>query len=419
MTETKYTAIDRDELRRLQADSLELERIRNAPAGEVEAVAWQVLSRNTKKVRLYRGAKGYLMDGFRNAGYETEPLITVAQHQRIVAGLEAEIARLRQHKNDYMEAAEQTARALRNEINDHQEEIRRLDAVASKLRAQLAAPQAAVPVEWCDKQHLLSVIRDVVGTNRMRVEHPTDQVAAEAIYQAISEHLPIYEDVYDQLSEMIEPHVSRLHQPDGWLPASVVDSVRLLLEQAVESRAARSAPQQGAMTVNELASYAADKLIEVAQQGVVMPDARTVITDTLGFEFAQNELQTVNANDLLRLVESARLNADRSAQTDAARDVLAERRRQVEAEDFDASHDDMATRGQLSMAAACYTFEASRACHWSYGMRDVAARPLPAGWPWDSSWWKPAEPRRMLVKAGALILAEIERLDRSAQGEKP
>jgi hypothetical protein len=36
------------------------------------------------------------------------------------------------------------------------------------------------------------------------------------------------------------------------------------------------------------------------------------------------------------------------------------------------------------------------------------------GWPWDLKWWKPTTPRRDLVKAAALIVAEIERLDRAA-----
>jgi hypothetical protein len=34
-------------------------------------------------------------------------------------------------------------------------------------------------------------------------------------------------------------------------------------------------------------------------------------------------------------------------------------------------------------------------------------------WPWDPSWWKPSpDPIRNLVKAGALIAAEIDRLQR-------
>lgn len=39
-------------------------------------------------------------------------------------------------------------------------------------------------------------------------------------------------------------------------------------------------------------------------------------------------------------------------------------------------------------------------------------------WPWDQSWFKPKDRRRDLVRAGALIVAEIDRLDRSAlQGD--
>lgn len=37
------------------------------------------------------------------------------------------------------------------------------------------------------------------------------------------------------------------------------------------------------------------------------------------------------------------------------------------------------------------------------------------GKPWDEKWWKPKNPRRDLVKAGALILAEIERIDRQSE----
>lgn len=45
-------------------------------------------------------------------------------------------------------------------------------------------------------------------------------------------------------------------------------------------------------------------------------------------------------------------------------------------------------------------------------------------WPWDAKWWKPKNTRRDLVRAGALIVAELERMDReskatsSAPGER-
>lgn len=89
-------------------------------------------------------------------------------------------------------------------------------------------------------------------------------------------------------------------------------------------------------------------------------------------------------------------------------DVQAERKRQVEAEGWTPEHDDEHDTGALASAAGCYA------------MFSLA---YPAGdpshfWPWDKSWWKPSpDGRRNMVKAGALILAEIERLDRVAASQ--
>lgn len=88
--------------------------------------------------------------------------------------------------------------------------------------------------------------------------------------------------------------------------------------------------------------------------------------------------------------------------TSAAMDVLAERKRQVQEEGWDAWHDDKHKTGEIALAAACY------ALHRSPVMCDVRAY-----WPWDPSWWKPKNPRRDLVRAAALLIAEIERMDRA------
>lgn len=89
--------------------------------------------------------------------------------------------------------------------------------------------------------------------------------------------------------------------------------------------------------------------------------------------------------------------------TQAATDVLAERRRQVEVEGWTAKHDDRFRQGELPRAATAYSLWETKS-------------PLPymikPFWPWDEDWFKPTNHRRNLVKAGALILAEIERLDR-------
>ncbi|WP_288081041.1 hypothetical protein [Pseudomonas sp.] len=99
----------------------------------------------------------------------------------------------------------------------------------------------------------------------------------------------------------------------------------------------------------------------------------------------------------------------------AAQDVLAERQRQVTAEGWSPKHDDQYKNTELAFAASCYAFHAAAA---SWDLEDDGipydSHPVPKQWPWDPSWWKPTDVRRDLVKAGALILAEIERIDRAA-----
>jgi hypothetical protein len=82
--------------------------------------------------------------------------------------------------------------------------------------------------------------------------------------------------------------------------------------------------------------------------------------------------------------------------------IAAERQRQIEAEGWTPEHDDEHDDGQLAKAASCYA-----------SPPDCTNRHF--DWPWAMEWWKPSEDRRReLVKAAALIVAEIERLDRAA-----
>ena len=88
--------------------------------------------------------------------------------------------------------------------------------------------------------------------------------------------------------------------------------------------------------------------------------------------------------------------------TQAIVDVIAERRRQVEKEGNIPAKDDTYLQGELTRAALCYL--------WAVINNTQA---FPAGqWPWGVEHWKPKPNRRMLVIAGALILAEIDRRDR-------
>lgn len=98
---------------------------------------------------------------------------------------------------------------------------------------------------------------------------------------------------------------------------------------------------------------------------------------------------------------------------DGATLIAAERRRQMEAEGWTPEHDDEHDLCELLAAARAYL----TAAVWAVlpvPAFDAKSYP-PSTWPWHASWWKPSEdPIRNLIKAGALIAAEIDRLQRAA-----
>jgi hypothetical protein len=106
----------------------------------------------------------------------------------------------------------------------------------------------------------------------------------------------------------------------------------------------------------------------------------------------------------------------------AIEDIAAERRRQEEVEGWTPEHDDRHRLGEMALAAALYATSACAASRiiGSGLMTEERVNaihpssPPSRDWPWHLSWWKPKDRRRDLVRAGALIVAEIERLDRAA-----
>lgn len=85
-------------------------------------------------------------------------------------------------------------------------------------------------------------------------------------------------------------------------------------------------------------------------------------------------------------------------------EVLAERRRQIEVLGWTPAHDDKHSDHELVWAAICY-------CHSGHG---EGGREAPGYWPWSLQSWKPKTRREDLVRAAALIVAEVERLDRAS-----
>ncbi|HFE7432932.1 DUF550 domain-containing protein [Salmonella enterica] len=94
-------------------------------------------------------------------------------------------------------------------------------------------------------------------------------------------------------------------------------------------------------------------------------------------------------------------------------DIMSERLRQQSVEGWTPEHDDAYDGGELAGAAACYARHAS-ARVWIYAENPAAYQDedVPGDWPWAEEWWKPTSPYRDLEKAGTLILAEMERINR-------
>lgn len=99
----------------------------------------------------------------------------------------------------------------------------------------------------------------------------------------------------------------------------------------------------------------------------------------------------------------------------AMTEIQAERLRQITAEGWTEEHDDQHNDGELLQAGIIYYL------HGKYGVfREtgealgitIADNGAPEGWPWEAQWWKPKDPRRDLIRAGALCLAEEARQHR-------
>lgn len=87
--------------------------------------------------------------------------------------------------------------------------------------------------------------------------------------------------------------------------------------------------------------------------------------------------------------------------------IREERRRQIEMEGYDAMHDRHHTPQVLCRAAVGYALHEDP----SKLVSDTAANL----WPWSKEFWKPKDQLRNLVRAGALIAAAIDRLQKEGE----
>ncbi|MDX3923598.1 hypothetical protein QYP08_31250, partial [Pseudomonas aeruginosa] len=304
-----------------------------------EVVAYRTIGRHTKHQHPHYALNYYKQNAedqaahWRERGCEVseDELMTVSQHERIVGALRAENAQLRQHKNDYMDAGQETYRALQNEIREREAEIARLDGLVSGRTAERDAALARVAELEAHCVRLGQGGAERYWENRWR--------DADARLQELEKQEPV-------------ATVAKVPGED-W---NSLDFHRDLQDMQPGTKLYTAPVAQAQHSVPELLVRAEDFV-----SGKEVPQAWL--------------------------------------------DVQAERRRQVEAEGWTPEHDDLYCAAELPRAAAAYILN---------GANDEA----PAIWPFSAKWWKPSTARRDMVKACALALAEIERLDRAAHGKE-
>lgn len=90
--------------------------------------------------------------------------------------------------------------------------------------------------------------------------------------------------------------------------------------------------------------------------------------------------------------------------------IAEERQRQIEKEGWTEEHDSEHPQDTMALAAVCYAIPSTLR---EYVYNPSTKEHIPEFWPWSRDWWKPTPNDRVreLVKAGALIAAEIDRIE--------
>ncbi|WP_410701313.1 hypothetical protein [Citrobacter freundii] len=143
----------------------------------------------------------------------------------------------------------------------------------------------------------------------------------------------------------------------------------------------------------------ADELVKAQKRIAEQERTNTAQDDHINQQADRIECLEKQNNDLGKAIRAALPSLSLPP---AASDVLAERQRQTSVKGYTTQQDDTYIEGELAAAAISYIEPLAAAEYW------------PADWHDDS--FKPSDYRRNLVKACALLIAEIERIDRQSEG---
>ncbi|HBP6806154.1 TPA: hypothetical protein L6B05_01945 [Pseudomonas aeruginosa] len=353
-----------------------------------------------------------------------DELMTVAQHERIAASrweramdlMGDHVARISDKLTAERDAAlaeverlrqfERICEGLPQDAIDGGWTVQGIRRYAKRLEDQLKV--ALARVAELEKQEPVATVAKVPGEDwnsldfhrELQDMHPGTKLYAAPVAQAQPEETP--GEIL--AAKLIETWVTKHGKPAPWSTAVEITALatnmpnderdRLLaLDDDVDAQAQHSVPAYVSYTTRPAESLAGIALRQLKDE------SRWVeIRDINAHTFPDMQSHSYYpAGTVIKLPAAA----PGTEVPQAWLDVQAERRRQITAEGWTPYHDDLYCAAELPRAAAAYILS---------GANDEA----PAIWPFVAKWWKPRDARANYVRAGALILAEIERLDRAA-----
>jgi hypothetical protein len=89
--------------------------------------------------------------------------------------------------------------------------------------------------------------------------------------------------------------------------------------------------------------------------------------------------------------------------------IKEERERQIKEEGYNATHDSFHNVDEFVKAAVSYSI---------IDLKDSQENYAYAWWPWNETSWKPKDRLRNLVRAGALIAAAIDKLNKDNNNDR-
>lgn len=272
----------------------------------------------------------------------------------------------------------------------------------------LERERQAAEVARTEREAELSCLRGTVERQRRELE---DVALAAGM-------LP---DGYMPTAEEIEARVRQLVQTSEHREAVATDAMRMLWLVVREAGGTVSVPLRSMLSAdwsacalarsNNLATGDVELFAqahgETAKPRSSLPRAmHQQLLDMLGAQDHQGAAARIGELVGLELL----LHAGGAGKGVTA--IAQERRGQIEREGYNPDDDLRYRHGELARAADCYVrLEAMRSLAETVPGTSVDDR-VPPEWPWDAEWWKPKGRRDNLVRAGALIAAELDRMDR-------